>query len=90
MSAVKTCITCIYKSGDYCTKQPIQPQVDPVTGQPRNLGKYFSCSTQRRFTFNSCGAAGVWWKPIKPKQEKPREPNIFQRATRRLLYMLRN
>lgn len=95
---VKTCITCVYKRGSLCTKQWAQPpgeKVDLVTGVvTRNEGMHFSCETQRRYVFNSCGAKGLWWTPItpiKPAKErandaqKPKQQNIMVRAFFRLL-----
>ncbi|QYW06700.1 hypothetical protein uav_169 [Pseudomonas phage UAVern] len=87
---VKTCVTCIYKKGSKCTKQELKPKIDLVTGQLRPQAfRYFSCETQRRFSFASCGAEGKWWKPIKSAQEKHHGPNIFQRAIISLLGVFR-
>lgn len=86
MTAVKTCVTCAFKSGDKCTRQWMdkpEDQVDRVTGHvTRQSGQFYSCDTQRRYTINSCGPRGVWWtnkEAYKPKKESKNGNNIFKR-----------
>lgn len=88
MSDLKTCVTCIYKRRDICTKQEIPVRIDLVTGKDSRYAKFYLCETLRRFTRNSCGPRGVWWEAIgsKPKESTNDQPNVFERAVR---YMLR-
>lgn len=90
MKDVKTCVTCIYKKGDSCTKQAIEPKIDLVTGRSIGRTTFFRCATQRSYTFNSCGEDGKWWSPIPNEKEKPRGPSIFHRTVIRVLSVFRD
>lgn len=96
----RTCVTCIYKSGARCTKQWAQApgdSVNPVTGAVTRIhGSHFSCETQRKYTFASCGAEGKWWEPITPqaiikkRRDEDNGPNIFHRAITSVLSVFRD
>lgn len=87
---VKTCVTCIFKSGDFCTKQwstkPGQ-NINLVTGAvTKTGGAHFYCSTQRRYTIDSCGPTGKWWMPISKQKEKPDAPRQPSKRFRKLVF----
>lgn len=98
MGELKICVTCAFyetnRDPEYgrCTRVwKTEPRDNPVTGR-REKGDHWFASTQR-CSAGECGPTGRLWKsliPVKEKPVEPKRPNIIERATRRLLHMLRN
>lgn len=89
-TTIKTCVTCKWKKGDYCTKQPAQEAgeiVNLVTGAVTKVPVgYFRCDIQRRNWANSCRPDGLWWESKLEKKNEPKQDGPITRFVK-LLFM---